>query len=150
MACSSQIALILRDEVAELEKAGLRIIQVDEPALRKKLPLRKNNWPEYLRWATDTFRSATSGVSEATQIHTHMGYAEVNDIIDAIEAMDIDVVFIEASRSDMEILDAFADHQGSYGVGPEVFDVHSPTVLPVAGMADRLRQSLRHLPPDRL
>jgi len=147
---ASQIALVLRDEVAELEKAGLRIIQIDEPALREKLPLRKRDWPEYLRWATDAFRLATSGVDDATQIHTHMCYAEVNDIIEAIEAMDIDVISIEASRSDMEILDAFADHRGSYGVGPGVFDVHSPRVPPPAEMADRLRQSLRYLAADRL
>jgi len=147
---ASQIALVLRNEIEELEKAGLRIIQIDEPALREKLPLRKRDWPEYLRWATDAFRLATSGADDATQIHTHMCYAEVNDIIEAIQTMDIDVISIEASRSDMEILDAFADHRGSYGVGPGVFDVHSPRVPPPAEMADRLRQSLRYLAAGRL
>src|SRR5699024_5406321 len=102
-----QIALALRDEVADLEAAGIGVIQIDEPALREGLPLRRRDWPAYLAWAVECFRIAAAGVADETQIHTHMCYSEFNDIMDAVAAMDADVISIETSRSRMELLDAF-------------------------------------------
>ena len=102
-----QIALAVRDEVTDLEAAGIRVIQIDEPAIREGLPLRRGEWPAYLTWSVDCFRLASAGVSDETQIHTHMCYSEFNDIIDSIVRMDADVISIECSRSRMELLDAF-------------------------------------------
>ena len=124
----TQIALAIRDEVIDLEKAGIRIIQIDEPAIREGLPLRKANWQEYLSWAVRAFRISASGVNDATQIHTHMCYSEFNDIIQNIADMDADVITIECSRSQMELLDAFADFKYPNEIGPGVYDIHSPRV----------------------
>lgn len=124
----TQIGLAIRDEVTDLEKAGIRVIQIDEPAIREGLPLRKENWEEYLRWAVRAFRIAASGVKDDTQIHTHMCYSEFNDIIRHIAGMDADVITIECSRSQMELLDAFAAFKYPNDIGPGVYDIHSPRV----------------------
>ncbi|MCS6974916.1 MAG: 5-methyltetrahydropteroyltriglutamate--homocysteine S-methyltransferase [Cyclobacteriaceae bacterium] len=123
-----QIALAIRDEVVDLEKAGIRIIQIDEPAIREGLPLRKSDWKEYLDWAVKAFRVASAGVQDETQIHTHMCYSEFNDIIEHIADMDADVITIECSRSQMELLDAFAHFNYPNDIGPGVYDIHSPRV----------------------
>ena len=137
-----QIALALRDEVTDLEGAGIGVIQVDEPAIREGLPLRHADWAEYLDWAVKGFRLSTAGVSDQTQIHTHMCYSEFGDIIASISDLDADVLFIENARSDMEMLDVFRRHGYDKGVGPGVYDIHSPRVPPVEEMADNLRASL--------
>ncbi len=123
-----QIALAIRDEVQDLEAAGIKIIQVDEPAIREGLPLREAEWTGYLAWAIDAFKLTTSGVADSTQVHTHMCYSEFNDIIDSIAHMDADVITIECSRSQMELLDAFADFNYPNEIGPGVYDIHSPRV----------------------
>lgn len=123
-----QIALAIRDEVSDLEKAGIRIIQIDEPAIREGLPLRKDEWTAYLEWAIEAFRIASSKVEDTTQIHTHMCYSEFNDFIKHIADMDADVITIECSRSQMELLDAFADFKYPNDIGPGVYDIHSPRV----------------------
>ncbi|UCS91631.1 5-methyltetrahydropteroyltriglutamate--homocysteine S-methyltransferase [Echinicola marina] len=123
-----QIALAIREEVNDLESAGIKIIQIDEPALREGLPLRLSHWDAYLKWAVDCFRIASSGVKDETQIHTHMCYSEFNDIIQHIAAMDADVITIECSRSQMELLDAFAEFQYPNEIGPGVYDIHSPRI----------------------
>ncbi len=146
-----QIALAIRDEVADLEAAGIPVIQVDEPAFREGLPLRRAEWEAYLRWAVACFRLATAGVADATAIHSHMCYAEFNDIMDAIAAMDADAISIEASRSRMELLDAFAlraaDGGASYPaeIGPGVWDIHSPRVPDAAEMAELLGRARARL-----
>ncbi|PZU17873.1 MAG: 5-methyltetrahydropteroyltriglutamate--homocysteine S-methyltransferase [Shinella sp.] len=145
-----QIALALRDEVCDLENAGIGIIQIDEPALREGLPLRKANWPAYLDWATACFRLTASGVRADTQIHTHMCYAEFNDIIDAIVAMDADVISIETSRSRMELLDAFLTHHYPSGIGPGIYDIHSPRVPPVDEMVGLLEKAVIRLAPEQV
>jgi 5-methyltetrahydropteroyltriglutamate--homocysteine methyltransferase len=127
-ATCQQLALALRDEVLDLERAGIQIIQIDEPALREGLPLRRADQAAYLQWAVDCFRLAASGVRDETQIHTHMCYAEFNDIIEAIGRMDADVISIEASRSKMELLEAFRQHQYPNAIGPGLYDIHSPRV----------------------
>lgn len=123
-----QIALAIRDEVLDLERAGIRIIQIDEPALREGLPLRSADQADYLRWAIDSFRLSAAGVRDETQIHTHMCYAEFNHILDAIARMDADVISIEASRSKLELLDAFREFAYPNDIGPGVYDIHSPRV----------------------
>src|SRR3569623_1634993 len=133
-----QIALAIRDEVVDLEKAGARMIQIDEAALREGLPLRRSQWQHYLDWAVDGFRLCASGVADETQIHTHMCYSEFNDIIDAIGAMDADVISIETSRSKMELLDAFKTYRYPNEIGPGVYDIHSPRVPDVSEMKDLL------------
>ncbi|OOG47791.1 5-methyltetrahydropteroyltriglutamate--homocysteine S-methyltransferase [Rhodanobacter sp. C01] len=145
-----QIALALRDEVHDLEAAGIRVIQIDEPALREGLPLRRNEWPSYLAWAVECFRITAGGVRDATQIHTHMCYSEFNDIIDAVAAMDADVISIETSRSRMELLDAFVRFRYPNGIGPGVYDIHSPRVPESAEMLDLLHKALDVLQPDQL
>jgi 5-methyltetrahydropteroyltriglutamate--homocysteine methyltransferase len=145
-----QLALALRDEVVDLEKAGIRVIQIDEPAVREGLPLRRADWPEYLGWAVDCFRLSTGGVTEGTQIHTHMCYAEFNDIIDSIAAMDADVITIETSRSNMELLKAFEDFRYPNDIGPGVYDIHSPNVPDVGWMVDLMRKAAGRLPKERL
>ncbi|PHY17877.1 5-methyltetrahydropteroyltriglutamate--homocysteine S-methyltransferase [Caulobacter sp. BP25] len=137
LACR-QIALAIRDEVVDLEKAGARIIQIDEAALREGLPLRRADWDAYLAWAVECFRLTASGVADATQIHTHMCYSEFNDIIAAIGAMDADVISIETARSKMELLDAFADYAYPAEIGPGVYDIHSPRVPSVDEMTQLL------------
>jgi 5-methyltetrahydropteroyltriglutamate--homocysteine methyltransferase len=145
-----QIALALRDEVTDLEAAGIRIIQIDEPALREGLPLRRAEWPAYLAWAVDCFRITASGVRDETQIHTHMCYAEFNDIIDAIAAMDADVISIETSRSKMELLDAFVTSHYPNEIGPGTYDIHSPRVPTVAEMVDLIVKAARSLSADQI
>ena len=145
-----QIALALRDEVHDLEKAGIGIVQIDEPALREGLPLRRADWAAYLDWAVDAFRIAAGGVSDATQVHTHMCYSEFNDIIEAVAAMDADVISIETSRSRMELLDAFTRFQYPNGIGPGVYDIHSPRVPAETEMADLVARALQVLRPDQL
>ncbi len=134
-----QIALAIRDEVSDLEAAGAGMIQIDEAALREGLPLRQSEWKTYLDWAVDSFRICSSGVRDATQIHTHMCYSEFNDIIDAIGAMDADVISIETSRSKMELLDAFRNYRYPNEIGPGVYDIHSPRVPDVSEMTDLLK-----------
>lgn len=145
-----QIALALRDEVVDLEQAGIGVIQIDEPALREGLPLRRKHWPEYLNWAVRAFRIASSGVKDQTQIHTHMCYSEFNDIIEAIAALDADVITIETARSKMELLKAFADFQYPNEIGPGVYDIHSPNVPTVAEMVALLEQAAEKIPLERL
>lgn len=145
-----QLALALRDEVADLEKAGAAIVQIDEPAFREGLPLRKTDWPRYLEWAARAFRIASCGVNDATQIHTHMCYAEFNDILPAIAALDADVITIETSRSDMELLDAFGSFSYPNEIGPGVYDIHSPRVPGVEDMLRLLERAARVIPVERL
>ncbi len=145
-----QIALALRDEVRDLEDAGITLIQVDEPALREGLPLRHREWPEYLRWAVDAFRLSTSGVADATQIHTHMCYAEFNDIIAAIAELDADVITIETSRSDMELLNAFADFRYPNEIGPGVYDIHSPNTPSAQQIEKLITKASQVIPLERL
>lgn len=140
-----QIALAIRDEVLDLERAGIRVIQIDEPALREGLPLRRAAWPEYLCWAVEAFRLSAAGVADGTQIHTHMCYAEFNDIIAAIGALDADVISIETARSRMELLDAFEAYRYPNEIGPGVYDIHSPrcpTVDEMVALATRATRSL--------
>lgn len=145
-----QIALALRDEVVDLEAAGLGVIQIDEPALREGLPLRRGDWQGYLDWAVDCFRLSTAGVAPRTQIHTHMCYAEFNDIIEAIAAMDADVITIETSRSNMELLKAFEEYEYPNHIGPGVYDIHSPNLPDVTWMVELIRKAAKHLPKERL
>jgi 5-methyltetrahydropteroyltriglutamate--homocysteine methyltransferase len=146
----TQIALALRDEVNDLEAAGIRAIQIDEPALREGLPLRRAQWQDYLDWAVRAFRISASGVADATQIHTHMCYAQFNDIIEAVAALDADVISIETSRSRMELLDAFASFDYPNQIGPGVYDIHSPRVPDSAEMVELLRKASDVLPPGKL
>ena len=145
-----QIALALRDEVHDLEAARIQLIQIDEPALREGLPLRRAEWPHYLAWAVECFRITAGGVRDTTQIHTHMCYSEFNDIIEAVAAMDADVISIETSRSRMELLDAFVRFRYPNGIGPGVYDIHSPRVPDPAEMLDLLRKALDVLSVDQL
>ncbi|MCS6991643.1 MAG: 5-methyltetrahydropteroyltriglutamate--homocysteine S-methyltransferase [Chitinophagales bacterium] len=145
-----QLALAIRDEVKDLEQAGIRIIQIDEPALREGLPLRKADWPQYLQWAVRSFRIAASGVKDETQIHTHMCYSEFNDIIESIANMDADVITIECSRSQMELLDAFSDFKYPNDIGPGVYDIHSPRVPSSAEMAALLEKACTVINPQQL
>ncbi|MDQ6479758.1 5-methyltetrahydropteroyltriglutamate--homocysteine S-methyltransferase [Dyadobacter sp. LHD-138] len=145
-----QIGLAIRDEVIDLEKAGIKIIQIDEPAIREGLPLRKSDWRTYLKWAVDAFRLSAAGVADQTQIHTHMCYSEFNDIIDSIAAMDADVITIETSRSQMELLDAFADFNYPNEIGPGVYDIHSPRVPSVEEITVLLEKALKVIPARNL
>jgi 5-methyltetrahydropteroyltriglutamate--homocysteine methyltransferase len=145
-----QIALALRDEVCELEAAGIRVIQVDEPAIREGLPLRRSEWKAYLAWAVEAFRLATSAVRDETQIHTHMCYSEFGDILEAVAAMDADVLSIETSRSKMELLGAFRSFRYPNEIGPGVYDIHSPRVPAVDEMVDLLERATHVVDPERL
>ncbi|MCD7060202.1 5-methyltetrahydropteroyltriglutamate--homocysteine S-methyltransferase [Pelagibacterium xiamenense] len=145
-----QIGLAIRDEVLDLEEAGIGMIQIDEPALREGLPLRRKDWQAYLDWAVDCFRLAASGVADRTQIHTHMCYAEFNDIMEAIAALDADVISIETSRSDMELLDAFRVFAYPNEIGPGVWDIHSPRVPGQTDMEALLKKALAAIPARRL
>ncbi|MFY7845434.1 5-methyltetrahydropteroyltriglutamate--homocysteine S-methyltransferase [Chryseobacterium gambrini] len=145
-----QIALAIRDEVNDLEKAGIRIIQIDEPAIREGLPLRKSDWQHYLQWAVEAFRISASGVEDATQIHTHMCYSEFNDIIQNIADMDADVITIECSRSQMELLNAFADFKYPNEIGPGVYDIHSPRVPSKEEMVVLLKKAQAVIPAQQL
>jgi len=145
-----QIALALRDEVLDLEAAGIGIIQIDEPALREGLPLRRSAWKQYLDWAVECFRISASGVKDDTQVHTHMCYSEFNDIIEAVAAMNADVISIETSRSRMELLDAFVQFRYPNGIGPGVYDIHSPRVPDADEMIDLLRKARAVLKPEQI
>ena len=146
----TQIALAIRDEVVDLEQAGIKIIQIDEPAIREGLPLRKEEWTNYLDWAIKAFRISASGVADDTQIHTHMCYSEFNDIIQNIADMDADVITIECSRSQMELLDAFADFKYPNEIGPGVYDIHSPRVPSNDEMVHLLEKAAAVIPADQL
>src|SRR3989441_1245106 len=137
---AKQLALAIRDEVQDLAAAGIRVIQIDEPALREGLPLRRADWPGYLEWAVNAFRLATAGVSDATQIHTHMCYSEFNDVIRVIEKMDADVVSIENARSGSELLEGFKEYRYPNEIGPGVYDIHSPRVPSTAEIVQALKR----------
>ncbi|KXS37832.1 MAG: 5-methyltetrahydropteroyltriglutamate--homocysteine methyltransferase [Halomonadaceae bacterium T82-2] len=145
-----QIALALRDEVADLEAAGIGVIQIDEPALREGLPLRQSRWQGYLDWAVNCFQLSAAVARDATQIHTHMCYSEFNDIIAAIAALDADVITIETSRSDMELLDAFQDFAYPNEIGPGVYDIHSPNIPEVDWMVALMARAAEKIPAERL
>ena len=145
-----QIAYALRDEVVDLEKAGIAAIQIDEPAIKECLPLRKAEWSSCLQWAVRAFRISASGVQDDTQIHTHMCYSEFNDIIDSIAALDADVITIETSRSAMELLDAFVDFRYPNEIGPGVYDIHSPNVPSVEQMVALMHKAAEQIPVQRL
>lgn len=145
-----QLALAIRDEVVDLEAAGIKIVQIDEAAFREGLPLRQAQWQHYLDWATEVFRLCASGVRDETQIHTHMCYSEFNDVIESIAAMDADVITIETSRSDMELLDAFEAFAYPNDIGPGVYDIHSPRVPDASEMANLLRKAAKRIPANRL
>ena len=145
-----QIALAIRDEVIDLEAAGAAMIQIDEAALREGLPLRRSGWAAYLGWAVESFRLCASGVGDRTQIHTHMCYSEFNQIIDAIAAMDADVISIETSRSKMELLDAFRNYRYPNEIGPGVYDIHSPRIPDIAEMTELLKLARQRLSDAQL
>jgi len=145
-----QIALAIRDEVVALESAGIKVIQIDEPAIREGLPLRKADWPGYLDWAIKAFRISASGVRDETQIHTHMCYSEFNDIIEHIAQMDADVITIETSRSQMELLEAFSQFKYPAEIGPGVYDIHSPRIPSVEEMVSLLEKAAVLLPVENL
>ena len=145
-----QISLALLDEVLDLEKNGLKIIQIDEPALREGLPLRKSNWSSYLKWAIDSFKIASSSVKDETQIHTHMCYCEFDDILDSIEKLDADVISIETSRSNMELLDSFKNYKYPNSIGPGVYDIHSPRVPTIKEMKFLLEKAQKFINKDNL
>jgi 5-methyltetrahydropteroyltriglutamate--homocysteine methyltransferase len=145
-----QIALALRDEVLDLEAAGIRVIQIDEPALREGLPLRRTDWQAYLHWAVECFRISAAGVADDTQVHTHMCYSEFNDIIDAVAAMDADVISIETSRSRMEFLEAFVKFRYPNEIGPGVYDIHSPRIPTGGEMIGLLEKARAVLAPEQI
>jgi 5-methyltetrahydropteroyltriglutamate--homocysteine methyltransferase len=145
-----QLALAIRNEVLDLERAGVRVIQIDEAALREGLPLRRSQWASYLNWAVHAFRVAANGVRNNTQIHTHMCYSEFNDIIEAIAGMDADVITIETSRSNMELLDAFEDFAYPNQIGPGVYDIHSPNLPSREQIVALVCKAAQHIPASRL
>jgi 5-methyltetrahydropteroyltriglutamate--homocysteine methyltransferase len=145
-----QIALALRDEVQDLEQAGIGMIQIDEPAFREGLPLKRKDWAAYLDWAVQAFKLSSAGVRDETQIHTHMCYSEFNDILPWIAAMDADVITIETSRSDMELLAGFGDFAYPNDIGPGVYDIHSPRVPRVSEMQNLLQKARSVIPDARL
>jgi len=145
-----QLALAIREEVLDLEKAGVRVIQIDEAALREGLPLRKSQWKEYLDWAVKSFRITANGVEDETQIHTHMCYSEFNDIIASIANMDADVITMETSRSDMELLDAFDNFKYPNEIGPGVYDIHSPNIPSEQHIVDLMKKAAERIPAERL
>lgn len=145
-----QIALAIREEVRDLERAGVDIIQIDEAALREGLPLRRSEWQEYLDWAVESFRIAANGVSDETQIHTHMCYSEFNDIIASIAKLDADVITIETSRSDMELLQAFDTFEYPNDIGPGVYDIHSPNIPTREEIIDLMQKAGERIPVRRL
>jgi len=145
-----QLALAIRDEVCDLEAAGIRIVQIDEAAFREGLPLRRAQWQHYLDWAVEAFRLCASGVRDETQIHTHMCYSEFNDVIESIAAMDADVITIETSRSQMELLEAFRAFDYPNDIGPGVYDIHSPRVPDTVEMVQLLEKAAECIPAERL
>lgn len=150
-ASTLQLALAVQEEVLDLEKAGIKIIQIDEAALREKLPLRKSDWyKEYLDWAIPAFRLVHSKVKPETQIHTHMCYSEFEDIIPSIDAMDADVISFEASRSELSIIDELKAHHFKTLVGPGVYDIHSPRIPSVKEIQNQLEKILDKLPIEQV
>jgi len=147
---AKQIALAIRDEVVDLEKAGIEVIQIDESALRRGLPLREADWDAYLKWSVEAFRLSASGIGDSTQIHTHMCYADFNDIIESIGALDADVISIETSRSQMELLGAFGTYKYPNEIGPGVYDIHSPRIPSTEEMVDLMEKALKVLPAAQL
>ncbi|MFL6676599.1 MAG: 5-methyltetrahydropteroyltriglutamate--homocysteine S-methyltransferase [Massilia sp.] len=145
-----QLALAIRAEVLDLQQAGVRVIQIDEAALREGLPLRRAEWDGYLQWAVESFRIAANGVRDDTQIHTHMCYSEFNDIIASIAGMDADVITIETSRSDMQLLDAFDDFNYPNEIGPGVYDIHSPNIPSQDQIVQLMRKAAERIAPQRL
>ena len=145
-----QLALAIRDEVCDLEAAGIQIVQIDEAAFREGLPLRRAQWQDYLDWAVEAFRLCASGVRDETQIHTHMCYSEFNDVIESIAAMDADVITIETSRSQMELLEAFRAFDYPNDIGPGVYDIHSPRVPDTQEMVQLLEKASERIPAERL
>lgn len=145
-----QIGLAIRDEVVDLEAAGIHIIQIDEPAIREGLPLRKEEWQAYLEWAVNAFKLSASGVESKTQIHTHMCYSEFNDIMDSIAAMDADVISIETSRSNMELLDVFENFDYPNDIGPGVYDIHSPRIPDISEMEELMNKAAKRIPSAQL
>ena len=145
-----QLALAIREEVLDLEKAGVHVIQIDEAALREGLPLRKSQWQSYLDWAVESFRITANGVGDQTQIHTHMCYSEFNDIIASIASMDADVITIETSRSDMELLEAFENFQYPNEIGPGVYDIHSPNIPTEQHIVNLMKKAAERVPAERL
>ncbi|MDF2574892.1 MAG: 5-methyltetrahydropteroyltriglutamate--homocysteine methyltransferase [Agromyces sp.] len=145
-----QVALALRDEIADLEAAGIRIIQVDEPALRELLPLKRADQHAYLDWSVGSFRLATGGAAAATQVHTHLCYSEFGVVIDAIRNLDADVTSIEAARSRMEVVDDLATSGFDHGIGPGVYDIHSPRVPGTAEVQSLLERAVAEIPASRL
>jgi 5-methyltetrahydropteroyltriglutamate--homocysteine methyltransferase len=149
-ATALQLALAINDEVIDLERSGIGMIQIDEPAIREGLPLRQSKWAAYLKWAAEAFRVAASGVRDDTQIHTHMCYSEFNDILPDIAAMDADVITIETSRSDMELLRGFGDFKYPNEIGPGVYDIHSPRVPTTSEMIRLMQKAAKVIPPENL
>jgi len=145
-----QLALVIRDEVKDLEEAGIKVIQIDEPALREGLPLRKADHAAYMSWAVNCFRLAAAGAEDETQIQTHMCYSEFNEIMQNVAAMDADVILIEAARSGMELLEAFREFKYPNDIGPGIYDIHSPRVPGEDEMAGLLRKALEVIPAERL
>ncbi|OEE87498.1 5-methyltetrahydropteroyltriglutamate--homocysteine S-methyltransferase [Enterovibrio norvegicus FF-162] len=147
---AEQIALALRDEVSDLQDAGIKVIQIDEPAIREGMPLKTGDWKSYLDWAVNAFKISAASATPETQIHTHMCYSEFNDIIDAVAALDADVITIETSRSDMELLQAFEDFAYPNEIGPGVYDIHSPNIPDVDGIVALLEKARKTIPDERL
>ena len=147
---AKQIALALNDEVLDLEKAGIKVIQIDEPAIREAMPLKKAQWDEYLAWACESFRLSSTGAEDSTQIHTHMCYSEFNDILPAIASMDADVITIETSRSDMDLLTAFGDFKYPNDIGPGVYDIHSPRIPSEQEIEDRIYEILKKMDVEKV
>jgi 5-methyltetrahydropteroyltriglutamate--homocysteine methyltransferase len=145
-----QLALAIRDEVTDLEKAGIPCIQIDEPAIREGLPLRKSDWAIYLKWAIDSFLLSSTGVNDETQIHSHMCYSDFNDIFEAIQRMDVDVLTIENSKSDLKLLRAFEVHGYKNEIGPGLYDIHSPRIPTIEEMTARAIQMLKYLEKETL
>ena len=145
-----QLALAIRDEVLDLEQAGINIIQIDEAALREGLPLRQSQWHSYLEWAVNSFKITANGVKDETQIHTHMCYSQFNDIIQAIADMDADVITIETSRSDMELLDVFNEFNYPNEIGPGVYDIHTPNIPTVDHIVNLINKAAERIPAERL
>jgi len=144
------LALAMRDEVSDLEAAGIRVIQIDEPAFREGLPLRKRDWAAYLDWAVRAFKITAAAVADETQIHTHMCYSEFNDILPSIAALDADVITIETSRSTMELLDGFGAFDYPNEIGPGVYDIRSPRIPSVDAMQRMLERACEVIPAERL
>ena len=147
---AEQIAFAIRDEVADLEKNGIRMIQIDEPALREGLPLKRSDWDSYLKWSVNAFKISSAVAKDETQIHTHMCYAEFEDIIDSIAALDADVISIETSRSRMELLKTFEQFKYPNEIGPGVYDIHSPRVPKKSEMIELIKKASKQIDPKRL